>query len=245
MKKIAACTCLFAFWLCGCATHRSVPFDCPPFDNSVLDVVIPHIKIEDASVEEAVGELGRLWQEQLAGKSPPKTIFLRHAWPHREYADTPERTELIPKVSFEKTNITVEDCLQLIAQVAPLEGFRIKRGKLVITYYMGHSEDWCTSLVPVTDKCKRFLNLADDIPAPAIGTIDPYSPDSNHDITALLKGYGIHFREGFSAGWYPQIGKIVITTLPTEIDKLRALLALVEEGYEIKRMPNQEIHGTQ
>lgn len=229
MNRTTIGTCLMACSLCSCITHRSVPFNCAPFDHSVLDVVIPHINVVDATAEESVREVERLWRDQLAQQSPPETVFLRHAWPHPEYLDTPERTDLIPKVSFERTNITVRDCLQLVAQFAPLNGFEIRSGRLIFTYYRGHREDWYTEFVPVNDRGIEFFGLTPDTTA--------------ESLTNLLREYGIQFRDWMTASWHPELGNIIITTSFDEIHKLRALLSLIDSGYEIRRMPNQKMHG--
>ncbi len=215
--------------LCGCATHKTVTFECDSFDRSVLDIVIQHIHVKDATAEEAVMELERLWQKELGARHPPGTIFLRHAWPTRRYVDTSERVDTISKVSFEATNITVDACLQLISQVAPIEGFKIKRGKLIITYRLGLTEDWETVSMPISERGRHFLCLSDQI--------------TTDQLTARMKLYGLKFQQGFAADWSPRLGKIRITNYPAEINKLRGLLALIDEGNEIIRMPNEAMQA--
>lgn len=214
MKKMAGCF-IILLALCGCTTQQTFVFKRKPFDPSVLNVIIPHIKVEDLTVEEAAKAIEAKWQEQLKDKSPPQIIFFRRAV-------SLAKNQRQVKISFEAKNIPIEECLNLITQLGPMEpGFRIKNENLLFSYY--HSwldSDQFTRSFDASEKAQAFFNLTEQT-----------TPD---ELTSLLRAYGIKFGYG-NAYWIPIIGKIRITTYASELEKFSGLLSLIDIGCEIKR----------
>jgi len=215
MKKMAGCF-LILLALCGCTTQQTFVFKRKPFNPSVLNVIIPHIKVEDLTVEEAAKVIEAKWQEQLKDKSPPQIVFFR-----RDVS--PAKNQRQVKISFEAKDIPVEDCLKLLTQLGPMEpGFRIKNGNLLFSYY--HSwldSDQFTRSFDASGKAQAFFNLTEQT-----------TPD---ELTSLLRSYGIRFGYDDAAYWMPIIGKIRITTYAPELEKFSGLLSLIDIGCEIKR----------
>jgi hypothetical protein len=214
MKKMPGCF-LILLALCGCTTQQTFVFKRKPFDPSVLNVIIPHIKVEDLTVEEAAKVIEAKWQEQLKDKSPPQIVFFRRDVSHA-------KNQRQVKISFEAKSIPIEDCLKLLTQLGPMEpGFRIKNGNLLFSYY--HSwldSDQFTRSFDASEKAIAFFNLTEQT-----------TPD---ELTSLLGSYGIKFGYG-DAYWMPIIGKIRITTYAPELEKFSGLLSLIDIGCEIKR----------
>lgn len=191
----------------------------PDFDDSILDVIIPHIKLDKASIELSVQTIQAEWKKQIPGKELPLAVIIDYVSNDENgvaYEGYPGNRRTI---TLEADQISVRDCLELVSQIGG-QRLRIRSGRITFESVPWIEEDWCTAMVAVSAAGQSFLRLA--------------SSTTPGQVTSLLMTYGIEFPEGLSARWVPESESIVITTLPGEISKLRALLWLLDNGFEIK-----------
>ena len=215
--------------LSGCVT-RPMPVLCRPiphFDDSALDVVIPSIKLEKATVEQALKTVQREWERQVPDEKLPVVILVNQPGIDETGAAAERESKPGTMITLEAKEISVRSLLRILSQLAG-QSVRIRSGAVIIEDFQYLGEGWETALVPVSKEGQAFLQLT--------------ASTSLEELTALLGKYGIASRAGFSATWNPALAKIVITNLPEEIAKLRELLWLIDNGYDIKR---SEVRATQ
>jgi hypothetical protein len=188
-------------------------------------VHIPYLQLTNATLDVTLSELNAAWVKELGTKELPVVIKIDYR-PAGEppYEGYPGLRESITLTAHD---LTVAELLVIVADISP---HRLKIMGNTPTLECRHwiEEDWVTSIMPVSPTGRRFLGLTDS----AIST----------DLSARLRLYGIKFPDGhgFYAKWNPEIEKLIIFNYPEQIDRLQAILTLVDEGFDIRGRTAQQ-----
>jgi hypothetical protein len=237
MNRIILFICLVVCLLTSCATTKDVEYgdikqlqyNVEPFDLSVFEVVIPELIVDNLTIDKALELFQEKWQKALAEQDPPNTIFFKARCVTQRKISDPDAYRYLPEISFAIKNIRAVEALELIIGLGGLDELLVINNSIILVYHRHWLDaDWLFGLVPLTEKSKRFFNLTD-------GDAIPY------DITDQLKQYGIKFRKGLQAQWLPSVNKILIQNTEEEVNKLKAIVAFVDSGYEIKKVPASAI----
>jgi hypothetical protein len=191
------------------------------YSDSVMNVVIPHIALSNATIEQAVATVQELWREQIPGKQLPLSVILRYITADTNgvpYEGYPGHRRTI---SIEARNVLVKDCLRSIAVVCGHK-LRLRSGMVVFDEASLIIEDWITEIVPVSKNGKDFLGLS--------------RSTGSEDMTDLLASYGVPFPKGANALWNSDVQKIIITTSPSGVSRLEGLLWLVDNGFDVRKV---------
>jgi hypothetical protein len=203
----------------------------PHFDESILDVVIPHIEWGYVPIEQAVQILHDKWQEQLHDRRVPAIVVLGdfHSGRMTEQTNSPSSTDpfqsrytdhaIAPGVHA--NSISVRDCFTLLAD-ATGHRFSIRSGMVRLEPIPAEIiEGFGTFRFNVPPSAEKFLHLNDKT--------------TSKELTDLLRTYGIRFEDGFSAAWEPGTKQIVFTTYISEPQRIDLLFSLIDGGFEIKK----------
>lgn len=188
-------------------------------------VHIPYLHLTNATLETALSELNKSWIRELGTTGLPVVVKLDY----RPSGDPPYEgyPGLRANITLTAHDLTVAELLVLIADISPYR-LQFMGNTPVLECRHWIEEGWETHILPVSPAGRRYLGLTDST--------------TSAELSERLSQYGITFPDGcgFYARWNPDIGKLVVFNYPAEIDKLRAIFTLIDNGFEVRRTQAQQ-----
>lgn len=186
-------------------------------------VHIPYFHLTNAPLDVALNELNIAWKKELGTKELPVVIKIGYSSTNEPPYDI--TSDMQKNITFTAYDPTVAELLFIIAEISRYE-IKIIANTLTLEYSW-LDEGWCTGIIPMSPAGRQFFGITDSTTSVLL--------------TECLSLYGITFPDGsgFYAKWSPEIEQLIIFNYPEQIDRLEAILMLIDEGFEIKTKPNK------
>ncbi len=229
-RTIQSIVVLLALSVAGCRTPSNSHWHPTPegIDPSVFMVMLPQIEMRSNTVEEAVTILLQHWRAAAGTDNLPLTVVVDYVdrdqdgKQHEIYEGYPGYRQ---KITFAAKNITVAECLDIIETLSP-HHLTIRPAFLEFEARHWIEEDWVTTVIPVSGKSRLALGITDKT--------------TSAELRATLESYGVNFEDWMELNWVPEVEKLVLTNLPREIEKIRGLIHLLDEGFTVERKEHNE-----
>lgn len=189
-----------------------------PWDLRVLTAEVAEFKVEQVSVEVA---LGRLFAKVL-GNSEQVHVEIR-----AEDGSVPVLVDG-RSISLDVSNIKAVEVIQHIAELGGCrwsigrigEGASIFRLTPITTGDTRREDRFLTVAIPCTDKAAQALGLKSEMKPSEVATLlSRYGMEINHD----------------QAAWNPKVNILVVNGPPKVVEYFRSLVILCENGWQLTR----------